>query len=126
MHFDSRYKKQVGSEKEQAAGSFLRMQGYEILEYNFFTKFGEIDIVAKDGEYLVFVEVKYRSNKRNGLPEEAISYKKMQKITKAAQYYMLRHGLTEDTPCRFDAVVVLGQEQRLIKDAFEAVVPVCR
>ena len=121
MHFDGRYKKQVGSEKEQAAGSFLRMQGYEILEYNFFTKYGEIDIVAKDGEYLVFVEVKYRSNKRKRLPEEAISYRKMQKITKAAQYYMLRHGLTEDTPCRFDVVVILGQEQRLIKDAFEAI-----
>ena len=78
-------------------------------------------IVAKDGEYLVFVEVKYRSNARNGFPEEAISYKKMQKITKAAQYYMLRHGLTEDIPCRFDAVVILGHEQRLIKNAFEAV-----
>ena len=121
MSFDSRYKRKVGNEKEQAAGLFLQMQGYDILEYNFYTKYGEIDIVAKNDEYLVFVEVKYRSNKRNGLPEEAISYKKMQKITKAAQYYMLRHGLAEDTPCRFDVVVILGQEQRLIKDAFEAI-----
>lgn len=120
MSFNNRYKRQVGSEKEQAAGLFLQKQGYDILEYNFYTRYGEIDIIAKDEEYLVFVEVKYRSDKRNGLPEEAISYKKMQKITKAAQYYMLRHGLAEDTPCRFDAVVVLGQEQRLIKDAFEA------
>lgn len=121
MSFDSGYKRKIGSEKEQVAGSFLQMQGYTVLEYNFYTKYGEIDIVAKDGEYLVFVEVKYRSNARNGFPEEAISYKKMQKITKAAQYYMLRHGLTEDIPCRFDAVVILGHEQRLIKNAFEAV-----
>ena len=121
LSFDSRYKRKVGNEKEQAAGLFLQMQGYDILEYNFYTKYGEIDIVAKNDEYLVFVEVKYRSNKRKGLPEEAISYRKMQKITKAAQYYMLRHGLAEDTPCRFDVVVILGQEQRLIKDAFEAI-----
>lgn len=119
MTSESRCKRKIGSEKEQAAGLFLEKQGYSILEYNFFTRYGEIDIVARDGEYLVFVEVKYRSDSRNGFPEEAIDYRKMQKITKAAQYYMLRHRLLEETPCRFDAVVILGQQVRLIKDAFE-------
>ncbi len=114
-------KRKVGSEKELLAGKFLEERGYWILQYNYFTKGGEIDIIARKGEYLVFVEVKYRSNQYNGLPEEAIDYKKRCHITRAAQHYMFCHGYGENTPCRFDAVVMLGQQYRLIEDAFDAV-----
>lgn len=113
-------KRKVGNEKELLAGKFLEEKGYEILQYNYFARHGEIDIVAKKDGYLVFVEVKYRKNCYNGLPEEAIDYKKICHITKAAQYYMLQHGYGEDTPCRFDAVVILGDVCRVIENAFEA------
>ena len=69
-------KRQIGTEKEKLAGAYLEQNGYEIIEYNFRCKQGEIDIVAKDGEYLVFCEVKYRSNIKKGTPFEAVDYKK--------------------------------------------------
>ena len=114
-------KRKLGGEKEQLAGEFLERQGYQILEYNFYSRWGEIDIVAREDDYYVFLEVKYRSSDRNGFPEEAVGYGKMQHMTKAAQYYLLRHGLPEDTPCRLDVVAILGRECHLIRDAFEAV-----
>lgn len=118
MHHTTR---KIGSEKERLAGEYLKKQGFQVVEYNFTAKSGEIDIVAKEGEYLVFVEVKYRSSYRNGMPEETIHTHKIKRITNTAQYYMLRRGIPEDTPCRFDAVVILGQEIKLIRDAFEAI-----
>lgn len=114
-------KRKVGNEKELLAGAFLEEKGYQILQYNYFARNGEIDIVARKDGYLVFVEVKYRKSAQNGLPEEAIDYKKMLHMTKTAQYYMLCHGYGEDTPCRFDVVVILDNQFRLIEDAFDAV-----
>ena len=114
-------KRKVGNEKEVLAGEFLEEKGYRVLEYNYFDRNGEIDIVASKDGSLVFVEVKYRKNPANGFPEEAIDVRKIRHITKAAQYYMLQHGYGEDTPCRFDAVVILGEQCRLIEDAFEAI-----
>lgn len=114
-------RRQLGNEKEHMAGRFLEQQGYRILEYNFFSRSGEIDIIAKDGAYLVFVEVKYRSSAANGVPEEAVNYRKMLHMTRTAQFYMISHGYPEETPCRFDVVAILGQECHLVKDAFEAV-----
>lgn len=114
-------KRKVGNEKELLAGKFLEARGYQILQYNYFTRNGEIDIVALKEEYLVFIEVKYRKNSLHGFPEEAIDYKKMCHITRAAQYYMMHHGYREDMPCRFDVVVILGEQCRLIEDAFDAV-----
>ena len=65
-------KRQTGAKYEQAAGFYLEQQGYEIIEYNYRCRFGEIDIIAKDGSYLVFCEVKYRSCKGKGSPLEAV------------------------------------------------------
>lgn len=115
----SEYKK-AGTEKEKLAGELLKQKGYEIVAYNFSCKSGEIDIIAKEQGYLVFVEVKYRSHERNGYPEEAVNRRKRQRIVKAAQYYMMRQGYPEETPCRFDVVVFLGNKYNILKDAFEA------
>lgn len=112
-------KRKIGNEKEKHAGAYLQSCGYEILEYNFYTRTGEIDIVAKDGEYFVFVEVKYRSTDVYGLPEEAVNYRKQSNMIRAAQYYFLKRQLAEDTPCRFDVVVFLGEKCKLIQDAFD-------
>lgn len=112
----------VGLQYEQKAVDYLQQLGYLILERNYNLRTGEIDIVAKDGRYYVFVEVKYRSNAKNGLPEEAIDYRKQRKITNTARGYLLKHRLSEDTPCRFDTVTILRDEIHLIKDAFDAIV----
>lgn len=112
-------KRAVGTAYEKQAGNYLEEQGYQILEYNFRCRRGEIDIVAKDGEYLVFVEVKYRRNAKSGSPLEAVDFKKQRIISRTASYYCLSHGYGETTPCRFDVVAILGEKIRVIENAFE-------
>jgi len=109
----------VGTAYEKLAGNYLKQQGYEILEYNFRCRMGEIDIIARDGEYLVFTEVKYRSSSRTGSPLEAVDIRKQRVISKVASYYCLTHGYGEGKPCRFDVVAIKGEEYTLIKNAFE-------
>lgn len=111
--------RKIGKAKEEEALLYLSEQGYEILEQNFYTRYGEIDLIGKEGTYLVFIEVKYRNSVKNGRPEEAVTRKKQQKIIKAAMYYLYTKGFPEETPVRFDVLSVLGKEYRLIKNAFE-------
>ena len=112
-------KRALGTSYEKCAGAYLEQQGYEVLEYNFRCRQGEIDIIAKDGEYLVFVEVKYRKNAAMGSPYEAVDHKKQRIISRTASYYCLTHGYGETTPCRFDVVAVLGEEIQVLKNAFD-------
>lgn len=116
---ESLNKRAIGTAYEKQAGEYLIQQGYEIVEYNFRCRQGEIDIIARDGEYLVFAEVKYRKNTGSGSPLEAVNVKKQQIISRVASYYCLTHGLGESTPCRFDVVAILGDEISLIRNAFE-------
>lgn len=109
----------VGTAYEKQAGAYLAEEGYKILEYNFRCRMGEIDIIARDEEYLVFVEVKYRESEGRGNPFEAVDQKKQCVISRVAAYYCLTHGYGEMTPCRFDVVAILGNQISLIKNAFE-------
>lgn len=111
-------KRAVGSLYEKLAGEYLVSQGYEIVEYNFYSRSGEIDIVAKHGDYLVFVEVKYRENVKTGHPFEAVSVLKQRAISKCAMYYLQKNGL-HDIPIRFDVVGIVGETIQLIQNAFE-------
>ncbi len=111
-------KRQVGAVREAEAAAYLSENGYQVLEMNFRCRTGEIDIIAKDGEYLCFVEVKFRSGTDYGSPFEAVTYKKQQKIIRVAQYYMQVHGYTADTACRFDVVAVEKTKITLLKNAF--------
>lgn len=111
-------KRTIGSKQEQIAASFLKEKGYNIITMNYYSRFGEIDIIAKEGEYLVFVEVKYRSSLDKGYPQEAVHIRKQKSIIRAAKFYMLKHGISEDTPCRFDVVVILGTKIEVITNAF--------
>ena len=113
-------KRSIGSEREKQAGAYLEKLGYEILDYNFYTRFGEIDIVAKHEGYLVFVEVKYRKTASSGYPLEAISIQKQRKISKCALFYMKAHGV-EHLPVRFDVVGILGDEVQVLQNAFDFV-----
>ena len=111
-------KRSLGSEKEKLAAEFLQKQGYHIREMNFRCRQGEIDIVAWEDRYLVFVEVKYRLDGRSGEPEEAVTPGKQQTIRRVAEYYLHRYRFPENTPCRFDVVGIKGGEIRLIRNAF--------
>ena len=113
-------KRQVGTQYESMAVQYLTEAGYHILERNFRCRTGEIDIIAKDGAYLVFVEVKYRASAASGSALEAVDYRKQQSILRVAQYYMVSHGYGTQTNCRFDVVAIQGTEITLIQNAFGA------
>jgi putative endonuclease len=98
-----RNRKEKGAHNEHIAADFLSANGMRILKKNHITPFGEIDIVARDGEYTAFVEVKSREFSAYGTPLYAIDRKKRAHIIKNSLYYMKTHGL-EDTPCRLDVV----------------------
>lgn len=101
------------------AASYLKDAGYRILARNYRVASGEIDlIVSKDG-YLIFVEVKYRSNSRYGSPEAAVTSVKQRQISRVALYYMKRYGYDPyNTPVRFDVIAVAENEIHHMKDAF--------
>jgi len=113
-------KRAIGSNYEKIAGQYLEQQGYLIVEYNFHSRFGEIDIIAKHEGYLVFIEVKYRENDKSGHPLEAVSVSKQRTISKCAFYYLQKHKLQEES-VRFDVVGILGNKIQVIQNAFDLI-----
>lgn len=111
-------KRRVGNQKEELAVNFLLEQGMQILERNYFFSGGELDIIAKDKEYLVFVEVKYRKNTGYGFPSEAVTATKQKKMILGAKKYMYERRIAYDTPCRFDVISICGEEINRIENAF--------
>lgn len=110
-------RRHTGAVYEQAAGYYLEQQGFEIVEYNYRCRVGEIDIVARDGEYLVFCEVKYRKSGAGGGALAAVNRKKQQTIYRCAEYYLAERRLKK-IPCRFDVIGI--EEGRIlhVKNAF--------
>lgn len=92
---------------EQEAADYLISCGYRILETNYRCRHAEIDLIAMDGDYLVFVEVKYRQSDRVQSPSEAVDGKKQRQISLAADQYLLKHKVSEEQLCRFDVVAFL-------------------
>lgn len=111
-------KRALGTQYEEITAEYLTQQGAQILERNFRCRQGEIDLIIKDGAYLVFVEVKYRSSLKNGDPAEAVTSVKQERIRTAARYYLYQNRYGEDTPCRFDVIRILRGEINWIKNAF--------
>ncbi len=116
--------KELGLKGEDEAVRFLRKKGYRILERNFRSRLGEIDIVARDGDTIVFVEVKTRSTESFGSPKDAIDARKIRRITRGSMDYLRRNFKEGDVNTRFDVVTVElkdgGYSTELIKNAFEA------
>lgn len=108
----------TGSYYETQVAAFLEAQGMTIMEKNFRCRMGEIDLIARDGSYLVFIEVKFRSSGSAGYALEAIDRRKIGRIRKTAGFYLYSNRLPEETPCRFDTVGVDGKTITYIKDAF--------
>ena len=113
-------KRMLGGRYEQIAAEYLRQNGYRIIEQNFFTRIGEIDIVAREKGYLCFVEVKYRTGYAYGYAAEAVNYAKQRTICRVATLYMKARRLPQTTPVRFDVVSIQGEEIRLFRNAFPA------
>ena len=113
-----RNSRQVGAEMEGKACAFLEGKGLAVVERNFRCRLGEVDIVARDGATLVFVEVKYRRGSGRGLPEEAVTPRKAETIRRVALYYLVRHGLPESQAMRFDVVAIEGGQIRHYVGAF--------
>ena len=116
--------KMVGILGEELAACFLAKAGYRILLKNYRSRLGEIDLVAKDRETLVFIEVKTRRSLAAGDPSESVTAFKQRQIVKTAQCYLKSLRL-EDIPCRFDVVSILlntGEDPMIehIHDAFGA------
>ena len=107
----------LGFQGETQAKKYLIKNKYQILETNYTTKIGEIDIVAKQKDVIVFVEVKDRKTKRFGLPREAVTPYKQRKIRLVATQYLQSHKLLE-SKVRFDCIEILGDEVTHIENAF--------
>jgi putative endonuclease len=113
----------LGKTGETIASNFLEKNGYTIVTRNYRRKFGEIDIIARDRDYLVFIEVKTRTGTSHGHPLEAITFKKQRQISKVAQCYLAENDLY-DVAARFDVVsVILSQNDQIhieiIPNAFD-------
>jgi len=101
--------RKTGKKYEEMAADYLQSRGYEILKKNYHCSYGEIDVIARSGEYLVFVEVKYRGSSAYGSPGEAVDRRKQRRISRAALSYYGRNGYEQEVPCRFDVIGVDGK-----------------
>ena len=120
------FKRKVGNQAEDIALEYLSTHGLELIEQNYLTKMGEIDIIMldKSEQTLVFVEVRYRQNTSFGSATDTVDQNKQVKLIRTAQYYLQQHSEYQEFICRFD---VVGVESDLkypkinwIKNAFEA------
>ena len=117
-------KVELGRKGESAAVQLLKDSGYRILDRNVRARFGEIDLVAKEGNILCFVEIKARTGLQFGWPEEAVNFKKRWQLGRLANWYLQAHRL-DSVPVRFDVVSILLDSDgkptrtRLIKSAFD-------
>ncbi|MFN3921759.1 MAG: YraN family protein [Caldimicrobium sp.] len=111
-----------GSLAELKAEEYLKKLGFEILEKNFRTPMGEIDLIAKKGDLLSFIEVKSESKEKGYLPEEKVNLQKQEKIQRAAEIYLLKNfkNLSKIKNIRFDVVVINMErnEVRYYESAF--------
>ena len=112
-----------GDRGEREAARHLRSLGYRVIVRGYRTTQGEVDLICREGDVLVFVEVKSR---RQGQPAEAVTPEKQRRLTLAALHFLKRHGLLEQ-PCRFDVVAIVWPEGRrpesinVFRNAFDAV-----
>ena len=118
-------KRSVGSDAEELACEYLRSQGAQILEKNYRCNIGEIDIIARDGKYLCFIEVKFRKSTKYGEPQEAVSYFKQRRICKVSKFYLYSKYKSLDTSIRYDVIAISPDDKILtfkwIKNAFDYV-----
>lgn len=111
-------KREIGSLYENRASNYLSKNGYVIIKKNYRVKIGEIDIIAKNDNYLCFIEVKYRDKDSLASGAYAVDKNKQKTIYNVAKYYMMVNNISDDIPCRFDVISIDGDNVSLIKNAF--------
>ena len=110
---------------ENAAVKFLRRCGYKIIERNYRGSRYEVDIIAREGEVLSFIEVKTRAAGKSQSGAEAVNREKQRRIAQAAQHYLMTHPEEQSSVCRFDVVLLETKEgerpkaKELLRDAFQ-------
>ena len=114
-------RRQLGDAGEDLAAAALKKQGYKILERNYVTPLGELDLIARQGKTYVFIEVKTRKNERFGPPQEAVHPAKQARLRRLAEYYLKQQRLGE-VAVRFDVVGIILADGvprvEIIQDAF--------
>ena len=111
-------KRKIGELNEEKAITFMVDNGYKIIDKNFYSKNGEIDIIALKEKYICFVEVKYRKDLTCGSPEESVTLSKMRKICKASMYYLYTHNEYSDFQIRYDVVALTADKIAYYENAF--------
>jgi len=99
----------IGSHWEERAAAYLQAQGLVVLERGYRCRLGEIDIIASESDTLVFVEVRFRRNRRFGSASETVGAIKQTKLLRAARHFLMRHPCYADVPIRFDVIAVDGE-----------------
>ncbi len=103
---DRHASKQIGTEAETQALTYLQARGLRLIERNFNCKYGEIDLVMQHKDYLVFVEVRFRKHHQFGTGADSVNYFKQRKILKTAEFFLQRHVNYRYYPCRIDVVSI--------------------
>ena len=115
---------QQGQKAEQLALQHLQKQGLQLIRQNFHSRQGELDLIMSQGENIVFIEVRQRSQISHGSALESISRQKQQRIIYTAHYYLQQHPKQANRPCRFDVVAIDGKENQekiqWLQNAFQA------
>lgn len=112
--------RKMGNEGEEEAVRFLQAQGFEVLARNYTIRGAELDIVAREGDVIAFIEVKRSDAMRGSLPRERVTVAKQRRICKAALHWLQQAG-AGDAPVRFDVVEITPQGPALLRGAFDYV-----
>lgn len=116
--------RKLGQDVEIAAANYLAEQGISLIEKNYHCRAGEIDLIGKDNQYLIFVEVRYRKSPLFGSAAESVTAKKQQRILMTAQHFLLNNPALQNLCCRFDVIACEPDKKGLtlnwIKGAFTA------
>ena len=108
----------IGNIAEDQACAYLEKQGMICLDRNYYCDFGEIDLIMKEGEYIVFAEVRCRNNQDYASALESVTLAKQHKLIKTATFYLLENKLLNKVDCRFDVLAVAYTQVDWIKNAF--------
>lgn len=115
--------REKGDKVEKFVEKHLKNKGLKVIERNFNSRYGEIDLIMLDGDTLAFIEVRFRANTAHGSGAETVDYRKQQKIIKTAQFFLQQSKKYQQLNCRFDVVSVTLEHKSLsahwVKDAFQ-------
>jgi putative endonuclease len=113
-------KREIGDIHEAYALEIIKTAGLDIIEQNYLCKLGEVDIIARDGQDLVFVEVRFRRSQSHGGALDSVDRKKQRRIVRAANHYLQKQNLTNKVACRFDVFAITGNLKQLTYQWVEA------